>query len=121
MSLSTLHNSCYNYITGLVSGNIYASIQNTKYALLSLVEFVEIYALFGRTKQTKNLLLGTMKASFGHTKARIEYFTRPNVLRISRKSHSSTHCLSKRFYYDDVKSLEIGDFSAFFTCIFSSA
>ena len=29
--------------------------QNTKYALLSLVEFVEIYALFGRTKQTRNL------------------------------------------------------------------
>ena len=55
MSLSTLHNSCYNYITRLVSGNIYASIQNTKYALLLLVEFVEIYALFGRTKQTKNL------------------------------------------------------------------
>ena len=55
MSLSTLHNSCYNYITRLVSGNIYASIQNTKYALLSLVEFVEIYVLFGRTKQTKNL------------------------------------------------------------------
>ena len=104
MSLSTLHNSCYNYITRLVSGNIYASIQlyspkisdwsdwedqsaektnnwkdkklfnkqmghkkikyfienrdysqNTKYALLSLVEFVEIYALFGRTKRTKNL------------------------------------------------------------------
>ena len=27
----------------------------TKYTLLSLVEFVEIYALFGRTKQTKNL------------------------------------------------------------------
>ena len=27
MSLSTLHNSCYNYITRLVSGNIYASIQ----------------------------------------------------------------------------------------------
>ena len=55
MSLSTLHNSCYNYITRLVSGNIYASIQNTKYALLSLAEFVEIYALFGRTKQTQNL------------------------------------------------------------------
>ena len=55
MSLSTLHNSCYNYITCLVSGNIYASIQNTKYALLSLVEFVEIYTLFGMTKQTKNL------------------------------------------------------------------
>ena len=50
MSLSTLHNSCYNYITRLVSGNIYASIQNTKYALLLLVEFVEIYVLFGRTK-----------------------------------------------------------------------
>ena len=29
--------------------------QDTKYALMSLVEFVEIYALFGRTKQTKNL------------------------------------------------------------------
>ena len=29
--------------------------QNTKYALLTLVEFVEIYALLGRTKQTKNL------------------------------------------------------------------
>ena len=55
MSLSTLHNSCYNYITRLVSGNIYASIQNTKYALLSLAEFVEIYAFFGRTKQTQNL------------------------------------------------------------------
>ena len=55
MSLSTLHNSCYNYITRLMSGNIYASIQNTKYALLSLAEFVEIYALFGRTKQTQNL------------------------------------------------------------------
>ena len=54
MSLSTLHNSCYNNITRLVSGNIYASIQNTKYALLS-AEFVEIYALFGRTKQTQNL------------------------------------------------------------------
>ena len=26
------------------------AVQNTKYALLSLVEFVEIYALFGRTK-----------------------------------------------------------------------
>ena len=26
-----------------------------KYALMSLVDFVEIYALFGRTKQTKNL------------------------------------------------------------------
>ena len=36
-------------------GNINASIQNTKYALLSLAEFVEIYALFGRTKQTQNL------------------------------------------------------------------
>ena len=45
MSLSTLHNSCYNYITRLVSGNIYASIQNTKYALLSLVEFVETVPL----------------------------------------------------------------------------
>ena len=55
MSFSTLHNSCYNCITRLVSGNIYASIQNTKYALLSLAEFVEIFALFGRTKQTKNL------------------------------------------------------------------
>ena len=39
----------------LMSGNMYASIQNTKYALLSLAEFVEIYALFGRTKQTQNL------------------------------------------------------------------
>ena len=27
MSLSTLHNSCYNYIIRLMSGNIYASIQ----------------------------------------------------------------------------------------------
>ena len=39
-----------------MSGSIYAFIQNTKYALLSLVEFVEIYALFfGRTKQIQNL------------------------------------------------------------------
>ena len=41
--------------TGIIYFRYVKGSQNTKYALLSLVEFVEIYALFGRTKQTKNL------------------------------------------------------------------
>ena len=60
MSLSTLHNSCYNYITRLVSGNIYASIQNTKYALLSLVEFTR----FLRGPNRPKICIGRTKPDF---------------------------------------------------------
>ena len=67
MSLSTLHNSCYNYITRLVSGNIYASLQS--YCHTKLVSLSE-----GRHSRTYGLWMllkwGRLRSSLGSVKTR---------------------------------------------------